>query len=608
MNPLDGNPLSSRADAERAIASVFEPLVPAYESGGARVSLGMTGTSYDAATAGLEAFARPLWGIVPYAAGGALFAHWDLFREGLARGTDPHHREYWGALGDNGQRIDQRMVEMAAIGFALALVPEHIFEPLGNAERQRVLNWLKPINYHPAAPNNWQFFRVIVNLGFAKVGGPYDRAAMDESLEEIDRYWVGDGWYREGQHDNVDFYIAWAFHYYGLIYAVLADTSDPERGVRFRDRARRFARDWEARFDATGRVVPYGRSLTYRFAGAAFWGALAFADEEALPWGQIRGLWCQHLRWWSNHPIWRPDGVLSIGWTYPNLLMSETYNGPGSPYWSLKAFLPLAKHADHPFWSMPEEAPGREPRHQVQKPAVAVVNRDDQQAQMLNGGRGEWFVRQGAAKYGRLVYSSAFPFSLDPDDPAFDTVCESMLYLRDGEGVRRGRFAVSDSGIDGDVVWSRWHPFSDVEVVTILCGEAPWHARIHSISTRRALETFEGGFAIGLEDNPADARAGREISSTGACVRTTRASSLIVDVGSSRRASVRDLQPNTDIYWPRAVVPMLEGSLDVGTHVLACLVAAVEAPKTLTYTELPAIPEQAWQVLGALTGAQNSPR
>jgi len=30
--------------------------------------------------------------------------------------------------------------------------------------------------------------------------------------------------------------------------------------------------------------VPYGRSLTYRHCVAAYWGALALVDVEALPW------------------------------------------------------------------------------------------------------------------------------------------------------------------------------------------------------------------------------------------------------------------------------------------------------------------------------------
>ncbi len=614
MDPWANNPLRSREDFQRAMIDLFEPLAPAYRAGGARVSLGKTATVYDRVTADLETFSRPLWGIVPLAAGGAPFAHWDLIHTGLARGTNPADAQYWKAVGDTQVAADQREVEMAPMGLGLALIPQFFFDPLPAAARDHLIAWLDSINHHPLAPNNWQFFRVLVNLGFAQIGAPVNQKAMDESLELIDSYWVGDGWYQDGKIANTDFYNPWALHFYGLIYATLHGAQDPERAARFRERARRFATDWETRFDGAGRVIPFGRSLTYRFGSAAFWGALAFAGEEALPWGQIHGLWAKHMRSWLGKPIWRPDGALSIGWSYPNLLMSETYNGPGSPYWALKACLPLALAADHPFWATPEdESAGAAPRQVAQVPARAYVSRDEQQAQMLNGGRGIWFMRHGPAKYGKFAYSSAFGFSLDPDDPLFtlQPSGDSMLYLTTEDGVTRGRTSVVASGVDGDVVWSRWQPFTDVTVTTVLCGQTPWHARIHHIVTGRPLDTFEAGFAVGSDGDPADAvDAGSGADGAPRAVaraRTAWGASVIGEVGAGRQAVVRALQPNTNLIYPRAVAPGLTGKLAIGRHTLACVVAAVEPPRDLSAADLPAIPDRAWQTLSAHAGEEVKP-
>lgn len=41
--------------------------------------------------------------------------------------------------------------------------------------------------------------------------------------------------------------------------------------------------------------------------------------------------------------------MLTIGYAYPNILMSENYNVPGSPYWCMKAFAFLMLPAGHPF-------------------------------------------------------------------------------------------------------------------------------------------------------------------------------------------------------------------------------------------------------------------
>lgn len=95
-----------------------------------------------------------------------------------------------------------------------------------------------------------------------------------------------------------------------------------------------------------GAEIPFGRSLTYRFAHAAFFAAYAFAgaQNESIPWGAVRHTVLTNLHHWFQYPITNAAGVLTIGYQYPNLLMSERYNAPGSPYWAFKAFL---------FWRCP---------------------------------------------------------------------------------------------------------------------------------------------------------------------------------------------------------------------------------------------------------------
>ena len=56
----------------------------------------------------------------------------------------------------------------------------------------------------------------------------------------------------------------------------------------------------------------------------------------------MKGIVLRHLRWWLKQPMFDRDGVLSVGYSYPNLAMAEDYNAPGSPYWGLKTMLVLA--------------------------------------------------------------------------------------------------------------------------------------------------------------------------------------------------------------------------------------------------------------------------
>lgn len=49
---------------------------------------------------------------------------------------------------------------MAPIGFAIALIPEKIWEPLSEVAKQNVQDWLLQINDCVCANNNWHLFRV----------------------------------------------------------------------------------------------------------------------------------------------------------------------------------------------------------------------------------------------------------------------------------------------------------------------------------------------------------------------------------------------------------------------------------------------------------------
>ena len=592
--PLAGNALASRADVQRAVRDLFEPLVPAFESGGSRVALGSFGAHFDRAAEHLEGFARPLWGIVPLVAGGGTFDHWELVRRGLVQGTAPRHPGYWGAPGDD----DQRLVEMAAIGLALALVPDHVWEPLTAPARARLARWLGDIERRGLASNNHQFFRVMVDLGLRRVGRPLAAGPVRAALDEIDRHDAGDGWYRDGDSGNFDHYIGWAYHYYGLIYATLARDRDPERAERFRRRARRYAVDFQHWFDPRGATVPYGRSLAYRFASGAFWAALAFADEAPLPWGTLKGLYLRHLRWWAGRPIDGRDGVLRPGYAYDNPMLSETYVSPASPYWAFKAFLALALPESHPFWQAREEPmlPQQEPS--VQAVPGFVATRDATQAQLLNGARGGGFVRQAAARYGKFAYSSTFGFSLDSDDPALGAVRDSMLTLTDGEGVRHVRQRSDECRVEDGMIWSRWRPCTGVSVETVLAGRAPWHVRVHRVRTDRRLHAVEAGFAVGWQGgDPAEPPIRGSAQDGLASVTAEGGRSVIRDLSGGRVAHVAALAPNMNVIAPRTLVPLVAADLEPGEHVLACVVAASDLPSSIDAERLPGVPPEAWAML-----------
>lgn len=74
-----------------------------------------------------------------------------------------------------------------------------------------------------------------------------------------------------------DYYAtSFAIPFYGLIYSRLNGEVDPVRAKVYRQRAQENLPFIVHLFGTDGAAIPYGRSMTYRFACAAFFAALAF--------------------------------------------------------------------------------------------------------------------------------------------------------------------------------------------------------------------------------------------------------------------------------------------------------------------------------------------
>ena len=169
------------------------------------------------------------------------------------------------------------------------------------------------------------------------------------------------------------------------------------------------------------------------YAIRSYYGLLAGVD--VYEYGVLKGLIFRHLDYWMSQPIFDNGDILTVGYAYPNLMMSEGYNAPGSPYWSMKVFAFLALPDEHPFWSA-EELPFPKISQTKAVPECRMllchrqtVNPANAEVTALTAGQYPVMNHtHGAEKYAKFAYSSRFGFSV-PRSYAFLTECapDSML-------------------------------------------------------------------------------------------------------------------------------------------------------------------------------------
>lgn len=343
-----------------------------------------------------------------------------------------------------------------------------------------------------------------------------------------------------------------------------------------RERARQFAPEFLTWFARGGALPAFGRSLHYRFAPAAFWAALAFADEPVFSWGVLRGVIGRHLRDWLRRPIFTGEGRLSVGYGHHQPQLCEGYGSAGSPYWALKVFLVLALPETHAFWQA-EEAPLPDlPAVQIHRGFSMAVLRPQAGADVVllaaSRSRRDW-LRHNEAKYHKFAYSARFGFSLAHGWASLTLLApDSMLALSDDDG-RHWRVREESTSIhwDGNTLVAVWHPWTDVLVETRLTPrpDGNGHAREHRVTTPRTLRTFEGGFCVqSCPDRPATVETGAGF----ARAENDGYVSELHDADRQRSGGFVTPDTGTHLLWPLTGLPGLETTLGAGRHRLRCQV------------------------------------
>ena len=569
----------TRAHWETLADHLLDSLVPYFSPGASLVELPGRTSRSGAHSDALEGFARSFMLAafrIAGARGNGCDALIERYARGLVNGADPDHPEAWPRLAP----LSQPLVEAAAIAVGLHESRPWIWDRLDASGQDKIAGWLGGFVGTETWQNNWRLFQVVSEQFLASVGAPYSQADIDAGLDRIEDWHLGEGWYTDGDGQNFDYYAGWAMHLYPGLWARMAAATPgaayADRLAVYRERLRLFLADAVHLIGGDGAPVHQGRSLTYRMAAATPYWMGALLDATPLSPGTTRRVCSGIARHFTEHGVPDENGLLTLGWYDPFLPATQTYSGPGSPYWASKGFLGLLLPPDHPVWTAPEEPAPLDLADQVRpmpRPGWLIsATRSDGVVRLINHGSDRRARERpgtdgseppGDPHYDRLAYSSRTGPDHTPDR------VDNHLALLTADGRTSHRGSIHRLGVGSS--WSpAWLGDESYRVETRSLVSGPWEIRCCLVDGPAGCTVRMGGYAVAGPTPPR--------TTTDSAITDTGLISAVRNLHGYETTGVRTSE-GTNAFGHHSATPYLTCSDHPGTPiVLVCAIGLGAAP------------------------------
>lgn len=321
-------------------------------------------------------------------------------------------------------RAFQQTVETCALVIGLWASREVIWAGCTKEEKDLVAAFLAGFAHANTVPQNWRLFNMLDMAFLHMEGYPVDREIMLDHAQAILDYYVGDGWYRDGQ--SFDYYSCWAFNFYAPLWNLwYGYENEPFLAKKFEEYSNRLMESFPDFFDADGFTNMWGRSCIYRFAStSAFDGNLMLRRPTVDP-GLARRIASGSLMQFLSRGDFLWEGIPTMGFYGQFSPLVQGYSCAESPFWMGKAFLCLHLPQDHPFWTVKEHngtwdklAGGEVKETALDGPALCFTNHKANGETVLRTGKvvknaGD---KHGLWNYAKLCFNTKYPWEATPQE------------------------------------------------------------------------------------------------------------------------------------------------------------------------------------------------
>lgn len=354
----------------------------------------------------------------------------DYYKKHVLYCCTPDHPYYVGDYetlkkqsGDkNPFRAYQQTVETCALVICLDMCKENLWDTYSKEEKDVVAAFLKGFSEAPTVPQNWRLFNMLDMAFLHKEGYEINKNIMNDHAQAILEYYVGDGWYRDGQ--SFDFYSCWAFNFYAPLWCKWYGYDNLSYvAKKYEEASNKLMETYADYFDKDGFTNMWGRSSIYRFAScSAFDGNMLLRNSAADP-GEARRISSGALMQFLGRDDFLWNGLPTMGFYKQFSPLVQGYSCAESPFWMGKAFYCLHLPADHPFWTATEKAATWESLSEngvketaLNGPALCFTNHKNNGTTVLRTGKvcKDKEDKHGMWNYSKLSYNTKYPWESTP--------------------------------------------------------------------------------------------------------------------------------------------------------------------------------------------------
>ena len=329
------------------------------------VELSPTWDGRDKRVTYMECFGRLMAGLAPWlslpdddtAEGKQRKKLRELALKSYAQSVDPESKDYllW-------RKEGQPLVDAAYIAESFLRGYDALWVPLDDLTKQRYIAEFQQLRRVDPPYTNWLLFSSTVECFLKKAGAQTDYYRITSALRKVDEWYVGDGWYSDGEDFAFDYYNSFVIHpMYVECLEVMTNGGKQNiwnvKGGNFPNalkRMQRFGMILERFVSPEGTFPVFGRSITYRTGVLQPLALLSLRGwlPKELPAGQVRAAMTAVIqRMFGDNRNFNAEGYLTLGFNGSQPNISDWYTNNGSLYLASLAFLPLGLPADAPFWT-----------------------------------------------------------------------------------------------------------------------------------------------------------------------------------------------------------------------------------------------------------------